>query len=94
MTLKGTHYKSHFGGFKTDITHDRVLGISVNFPTKAFCPPICFAFVFSESCFYIFGGIDWVGWRLAREDGWGWPTRVPQEIPNLSCKINVIGLPI
>ena len=30
--LKGTRYKSRFGGFKTDIIHDRVLGISVNIP--------------------------------------------------------------
>ena len=25
-TFKGTRYTSRFGGFKTDITHDRVLG--------------------------------------------------------------------
>ena len=31
--LKRTHHKSHFGGFNTDITHDRVLGISVNLST-------------------------------------------------------------
>ena len=23
--------------------------------------------VYSESCFYMFGRIDWVGWRLAYE---------------------------
>ena len=39
-----------------------VLGISVNIPTKAFCP-MCFLFVCNESCFYMFGRIDWVGWR-------------------------------
>ena len=51
------------------------LGISVNVPTKAFCPLMCILIVYSESCFYTFGRIDWVGWRLARgEDGWGWPT--------------------
>ena len=81
------------GGFKTDIRHGRVfvLGISVNIPTKAFCPPMCVLFVLSESCFDTFGRIDWVGWRLARrEDGWGWPTRVPQEIPHFSCKMSTI----
>ena len=79
--FKGTRYKSCFGGFKTDITHDHVLGISVNISTKAFCPLMCVLFVCSESCFYTFGRIDWVGWRLARgEDGRGWSTRGPQEI--------------
>ena len=30
---------------------------------------------YSESCFYTFGRIDWVEWRLAHgEDGRGWPT--------------------
>ena len=78
-------------GFKTDIIHDRVLGMSVNIPTKPFCPPMCFLFVCSESYFYTFGCIDWVGWRLAHgEDGRGWPTRVPQEIPNFSCKMSAI----
>ena len=38
-----------------DDTHDRVLGISVNIPTQAFCPPMCILFIFSESCFYTFG---------------------------------------
>ena len=43
----------------------------------------------SESCFYTF---DWVGWRLARgEDGWGRPTRVPQEVSHFSCKMSVIA---
>ena len=51
VVFKGTHYKSHFGGFETDITHDRVLGISVNIPTKVFCPPMCILFVCSESFF-------------------------------------------
>ena len=37
LGFKGTPYKSCFGGFKTDITHGRVLGISVNIPTKVFC---------------------------------------------------------
>ena len=51
-----------------------MLGISVNISTK-FCPLVCILFVCSESCFYTFGHIDWVEWRLARgEDGWGWPT--------------------
>ena len=40
------------GGFKTDITHERVSGIFVNIPTKAFCPPMCILFVSRESCFY------------------------------------------
>ena len=91
QTPKGTRYKSRVG-FKTDITHIRVLGISVNIPTKAFCPPMCILFVFSKSCFYTFGRIDWVGWRLARgEDGRGWPTGVPQEIPHFSCKMSAIA---
>ena len=47
----------------------------MNIPTKAFCSQMCVLFVCSESCFYTFGRIAWVGWRLAcREDGWGWPT--------------------
>ena len=34
-----------------------------------------FLFMHSESCFYTFGRLDWVGWRLVRgEDGRGWPT--------------------
>ena len=57
---------------KTDITHDRVLGITVNIPTKAFCPLMWILFVCSENCFYTFGRIDWVGWRLAHgKDGGG-----------------------
>ena len=38
VVFKGTRYKGPFGGLKTDITHGRVLAISVNIPTKAFCP--------------------------------------------------------
>ena len=35
----------------------------------------------SESCFYTFCRVDWVGWRLARgEDGRDWPTRGLQKI--------------
>ena len=41
--------KSCFRAFKTDITHDRVLRISVNTPTKAFCSPICFLIVCTEN---------------------------------------------
>ena len=41
LSVKGTRYKSRFGGFKTDIPHDCILGISVSIPTKAFCPPMC-----------------------------------------------------
>ena len=53
---------------------------------------MCFLFECSESCFYTFGRIDWVGWRLTRgEDGRGWPTRGPQEIPHFSGKISVIA---
>ena len=48
---------------------DRLLGISVNIPIKAFCPPMCILFVCSKSCFYTFGRIDWVGWRLAHGEG-------------------------
>ena len=33
IPVKGTSYKSHIRTFKTDITHDRVLGISVNITT-------------------------------------------------------------
>ena len=41
----------------------------------------------------MFGRIDWVGWRFAPgEDERGWPTRGPQEISHLSCKISVIFL--
>ena len=32
--------KAVLWGFKTDITHDRLLGMSVNIPTKAFCSPM------------------------------------------------------
>ena len=56
----------------TDMTHDRVLGISVNISSKTFCHLMCILFVFSESCFYTFDRIHWVGWRLSRvEDGRG-----------------------
>ena len=73
---KGTRYKSRFGGFKTDITHDRILGASVNIPTKVFC-------------FYTFGRIDWVGWRLTRrEDGRGWPRGGSQEYHHFSGKMS------
>ena len=51
-------------GFKADIADDRVLEVSVNIPTKAFCPPMCILFVCNESCVDTFGRIDWVGWRL------------------------------
>ena len=71
-------------------SQDRVLWISVNIPTKAFCPPMCFLFVFSESCFYTVDRIEF-GWRLVRgEDGRGWPTRGPPEIPHFSCKMTVL----
>ena len=53
MCLK-TPIKKAVGVFKTDITHGCVLGISVNIPTKAFCPLMCFLCVCSESCFYTF----------------------------------------
>ena len=59
--LKAPVTKAILGRFKTDITHDCVLGISVNIPTKPFCPAMCILFVSSESCFYTFGRIDW-GW--------------------------------
>ena len=73
--ITGTCYKSRLGGFKRNITRDHVLGISVTIPTEVFCPLMCSLFVCSESCFYTFGRIDWVGWRLVRgEDGTGWPT--------------------
>ena len=66
VSLKGTRYKNCFGGFKTDITHDRVLGISGNIPTKASCPPMFILFVCSESCLYTFSCIDWVAWVKIR----------------------------
>ena len=51
----------------------------MNTPTKVVCTPICILFVCSESCFYMFGRIDWGGWRLAcGEDKQDWPTRVPE----------------
>ena len=38
-------------------------------------PDVFFLTVSSKSCFYTFGCIDWVRWRLARgEDGRGWST--------------------
>ena len=44
------------------ISHDRVLGMSVNVPTKAsFPPPKCFLFVCGESYFYTLGHIYTVG---------------------------------
>ena len=58
ITMMSLKAKAAFGGFKTDITHGRV---SVNIPAKAFCPPMCFLYVCSESCFYTFGRIDWLG---------------------------------
>ena len=85
LHLKGTRFKRCFRGDKTDITHNWVLVLSVNIPTKAFCPPACILSLSSESCFSTFGRIDWVGWRLARgEDGRGWSTRVPHEIHHFS----------
>ena len=61
-----------------DITHNRILGISITILSSDVYS------VQSESCFYTFGRIDWFGWRLAHgEDGRGWPTGVPQEIPHL-----------
>ena len=54
------------GGIKP-ITHDHVFGTSVNNPTTAaLCPPMWILVVCSESCFYTFGRIYWVGWRLWR----------------------------
>ena len=54
----------------------------MNIPTKIFCLPLCILFVCSESCFYMFGRIDWVGWRLTHgEDGRGWSTGVSQDPP-------------
>ena len=51
-----------------------------------------FLFICSESCFYMFDLMDRVGLRLVRgEDGRGWPTRGPQEIPHFSCKMSVIA---
>ena len=41
-------FKRHSWGFKTDSTHDCVLGISVNFHTKVFCPRMRILFVCSE----------------------------------------------
>ena len=66
--VKALPLQNMFWGFKTDITHDHVLGISMNSPTKAFCPSFSILFVCNESCFCTFGRIDWirVGWRLAR----------------------------
>ena len=32
----------------------------MNIPTQAFCSPMCILFVFSKSCFYTFGLINWV----------------------------------
>ena len=60
--VKGTRYKSLVGGYKTDTAHDRVLGMSVNIPATAFCPPMCILFLCSESYFYIFGTIEVLGW--------------------------------
>ena len=61
VVSKGSVTKAALG----DITHDRVLGISVNIPTKAFCPPMCFLFYAATLFLYATFGriIDWVGWR-------------------------------
>ena len=64
------------GGFKTYITHDRILGISVNILTKAFWPPMCFLFVYIQwKLFpYVWSyGLGWVEISTG-EDGRGWPT--------------------
>ena len=58
--LKATGYNSRFGGFKRDITHVRVLGISVNIPTKAFCPLMHFLVISSETCLYVWS--YWLCW--------------------------------
>ena len=56
-------------GFKADIRYDRVLGISVNIPAKAFCPAMYFLSVCNKGWFYTFGRIDWVGLTTARGAG-------------------------
>ena len=40
--------KNLFWGFYTDITRDRVIGISVKVPSKAFCRSMCFLLACSE----------------------------------------------
>ena len=78
------------GGVKTETTQD-YWGYQEIFLPKH---PMCFLCVCNESCFYTFGRIDWVGWRLTLgEDGWGWSTRGPQEITHMSCKTAIDSSP-
>ena len=69
VVLKGPGTKTGLGGFKTYITHHRVLRISVNIPTKAFYPPMCILFVCSESCFYISTRRRWAGLAYKSDTG-------------------------
>ena len=50
----GGRERNRLAGLKTDITHVRVLGISVNIPTKPSSPPMYILFVCSKSSFYTF----------------------------------------
>ena len=83
-TLQFTQYTSHqntstltapvtkaIWGDSRQISHRTVYkGYTVNIPPKAFCHPMCFLFVSSESCFYTLGRMAWVGLTIARgEDG-------------------------
>ena len=59
---------------------------------------MCFLFsvLCSESCYCMSGRIDYVGWTFSRglargEDGRGWSTRLPQEIPYFLCKISAVA---
>ena len=80
--------------FKTNITHDRVLRISVNIPllihsvifgSYAFKVKVLKVFLYVS--LYSIGWVEisstWIRWV-------GWPTRVPHEIHHFSCKISVI----
>ena len=71
--------KSRFGN-----TYDGVLGIS---SYTNICPAMCTPFICSERWIYTFG---WLGLTIQGDDGRGWPTTVPQEIPHFSCKMSAI----
>ena len=61
LALKAPVTKVVLGRFKPDITHDRVLAISVNIPTKTFCP------VYSD----VYGAVKVVSVCLAVHTGLG-----------------------
>ena len=55
IPLYNDRLEKPFWGFKTDITHVRVLGMSVNLPTEAFCLQIC-SYMQWKLYLYLMGG--------------------------------------